>query len=224
MHGLYVRQFNGFLPLRLLSLLASFESPHSAIVNLRHHKFATWPFVVSSLGLALFCLFPALFFLGDFLVFSASRPVQPTLQGNCSPSRALYSSTFDPNTSIHACVLWTRVLGTSRWPFFRLRSRLWPPAGHSIAVATKNLPSVDFSLDNFRFKWLLWIGLIGCRRTPVVAICSSWCLAARCGRRSVPPKPPFLRCLGGTKLWARRQRPLGIVAEPLWTCPPGVLK
>ncbi|KAI9466636.1 hypothetical protein BJY52DRAFT_1346485 [Lactarius psammicola] len=36
---------------------ASFESPHSVIVNLRHHKLATWPFAVSSLGLTLFCFY-----------------------------------------------------------------------------------------------------------------------------------------------------------------------
>ncbi len=38
-----------------------------------------------------------------------------------------------------------------------------------------------------------------------------------------PPKPPFPGCLGGMRLWAHPKRPLGIVGEPLWTGPPGVL-
>ena len=70
MCSLYVNQFNGFLPLGLLSL-ASFESPHSAIVNVRHHKLATWPFVVSSLGLTLFCFYSQFY---SALAVSSSFP------------------------------------------------------------------------------------------------------------------------------------------------------
>ena len=39
------------------------------------------------------------------------------------------------NNSIHTCMLWTTLSRSGL--FFRLRSRSWPPAGHSIAVATK---------------------------------------------------------------------------------------
>jgi hypothetical protein len=62
--------------------LASFESPHSAIVNLRHHRFATWPFTVSSLGLALFLCFILMPPFYSSLATSSSLPplcpVQPT--------------------------------------------------------------------------------------------------------------------------------------------------
>ena len=60
------------ISLPLGSCLASFESPHSAIVNVIHHELATWPFAVSSLDLAslpLFCLITCSS-LGNFLVFA----------------------------------------------------------------------------------------------------------------------------------------------------------
>ena len=153
------------------------------------------------------------------MAISAARP---TLPCNCSPSRALYSSTFDPITRYILVCFGLHLVEVA---FF---SDSGPVHGLLLVTALrwqrKNLPSVDFSLDNFRFKWHLWIRLIGCRLTPVVAICSSWRLSARCGRRSVPPKPPFPGCWGGTRLWVRRKRPLGIVAEPLWTWSAVVLK
>jgi hypothetical protein len=85
--------------------------------------------------------------------------------------------------------------------------------------------------DNFPFKWILWLGPIGCRRPLVTAISSKktcCCLRAPCGRRPVPPKPPFPGCLGGTRLWAHRWRTAeDIPASPASHCglgPPGVLK
>jgi hypothetical protein len=117
----------------------------------------------------------------------------------------LYSSTYAPNTSINT---WTRVQegrggnfsdSGPAYDLLLVTASRWQRKKPAIC------DSVDFSLDHFRFKWILWLGPIGCRRTLVAAICSSLCLEAHCGRRSVPPKPPFPGCLGGTRLSVHRK-------------------